>query len=578
MILSLHVRNLALIEDAVIEFGRGMHVLTGETGAGKSIVVDAVNLVLGGRADRDLIRTGTERAWVEAVFDEPDNEALTALIASQQLDWDGRTVTLCREITRSGRNLCRVCGVLLPLSFLKEAADLLMDVHGQHEHQFLMDPDRHLAFFDAAGGEAHQALLRETADACAAFLACHREYVKLVRENDQKTARMAYLTDALEELKQARLRKGEEELLRREKERGRSGQLIADALNEASAALTPSAEDGGAVAAVRQASAALAPLVKLGGAQEELAKRCESIAIELQELNYDIESMKDAGGFDPVRMEQIENRLDLIRRMERRYGGATLDDVLAEYGRMQEEYDRFASLDSVVADKGKEHRRLLAAYRNAAARLSEARHSLAPVFEGRIMEQLRDLGMEKLVFKAAFHEAADGKQRLPRASGEDDVEFMISPNPGEPLKPMSKIASGGELSRIMLAVKTLEAEKNGVGTMVFDEIDTGISGRTAQAVAAKMALISASRQVICVTHLPQLAAMADRQYLVEKNVSDGRTHTAVTCLDQAGRVEEIARMLSGADGSDASAREHAARMMARAAASRAGADRPVSAG
>ncbi|MDO4484527.1 MAG: DNA repair protein RecN, partial [Clostridia bacterium] len=262
----------------------------------------------------------------------------------------------------------------------------------------------------------------------------------------------------------------------------------------------------------------------------------------------------------PAKMDQMEARLDLIRRLERKYGD-TIPEVLAAQEKLQEEYDRYDSMDKEIEQMGQEHKRLLARYRQQARALSASRHQLAEVFEKTITGHLRDLGIEKTVFSVAFEEKTEKKQLMPQPKGDDTIAFMISPNPGEPLKPLYKIASGGELSRIMLAIKSMEAEQEGVGCMVFDEIDTGISGRMAQVVGEKMALIARHRQVICVTHLPQIAAMADHEYLVQKSVTDGRTSTAVTHLDEQQRIAEIARMLGGAGDNDTSAKTHAANML-----------------
>lgn len=563
MILSMRMHNIALIEDLTLEFAAGLHVLTGETGAGKSIVVDAVNLVLGGRADRDLIRTGTDKAWVEASFDMGGSEEVSAFLMARELEADGGVVTLYREITVTGRNLCRICGVTMPVSTLRELAAMLMDVHGQHEHQFLMDPKRHMKFLDESGDEEHQALLRQVEDACGAFLENHRKYARLVRENEQKQYRMESLRRSLDELDKAKLRAGEEETLLKEKERFRHAEKIASAVGMAYGVLSAPESGEALLPRLKEAVGALGGLSDLGENYKSLASRCESAYYELEEAAYEMGDLMENGEFDPRRAEQVEGRLDLIRRMERKYGD-TIPDVLGEQERMREEYDNFASMDAQVTAMGAEHKRLLTAYRALARRLTESRTALSRVFEERMMEQLRDLGMEKTVFQVAFATRAEGKQLMPQPTGDDTLEFMISPNPGEPMKPLSKIASGGELSRLMLAIKSLEAEKVGVGCMVFDEIDTGISGRMAQVVAEKMAKIACSRQVICVTHLPQIAAMADHQYLVEKHVSDGRTNTSVRALNEEERVGEIARMLGGAGDSEASARSHAATMLSQA--------------
>ncbi len=565
MILSLRIQNIALIEHLTLEFGEGMHVMSGETGAGKSIVVDAVNLVLGGRADRDLIRTGTDKASVEAVFDAADHPEVQAFLSAQQIECDG-LVTLYREITRSGRNLCRICGMVMPVTALRELSALLMDVHGQHEHQFLMDARYHLRFLDESGDETHQALLGQVQEAYQRFIAKHRQYARLVRENDQKQQRMETLKKALDELEKAKLKPGEEEALVREKERFRHAEKIASAL-EAAYGQIAAGEGESVLTRLKEATGALSAIASLGEGYAALSSRAESAYYELEEIGYELSALMEKGEFDPRRAEQVENRLDLIRRMERKYG-ESIPVVLASQERMQEEYDNFAGMDRQVADMAAEHKKLLAQYRQLARRLTEERKALAAAFEEKMMDQLSDLGMERTVFKVEFAPHPEGKQLMPQMQGDDAVQFMISPNPGEPLKPLSKIASGGELSRLMLAIKTLEAEKGGVGCMVFDEIDTGISGRMAQVVAEKMAAIAVNRQVLCVTHLPQIAAMAGHQLLVEKRVEDERTHTDVRMLTREERVGEIARMLGGADGSGESARSHADHMLQQAEAYR----------
>lgn len=560
MILSMRMRNIALIEELSLEFGEGLHVMTGETGAGKSIVVDAVNLVLGGRAARELIRTGTDKAWVEAVFDASGNAEVAKWAQAQELDDFDGTVTLYREITRSGRNLCRVCGVVMPLSALKDIAVLLMDVHGQHEAQFLMNSQYHLLFLDAAGGDDYQALLSRVDAAYQAFITNHRQYARLVKENEKKQYRMESLKKSLEELEKARLKLGEEETLVAEKERFRHSEKIATAVAAAHRAISANDDSETVLSRVKEAADALRSLAAFGENYVSLAQRCDSAYYELEEIDYELADLTEKGEFDPVRAEKVETRLDLIRRMERKYG-ETVAEVLSQQQKMQEEYDNYVSLDEQVAKTGAEHKRLLAQYRQLARQLTEARHGLANEFEKNMMAQLKDLGMGNTIFQVSFAIRPEGKIFMPQSVGDDVIEFMISPNPGEPLKPLSKIASGGELSRLMLAIKSLEAEKGGVGTMVFDEIDTGISGRMAQVVAEKMALIARKRQVICVTHLPQIAAMAAHQFLVEKRVEGERTNTSVRLLSPKERISEVARMLGGADGSEGSAMSHAAHML-----------------
>ena len=453
MILSLRMQNIALIEQLTLEFGEGMHVMTGETGAGKSIVVDAVNLVLGGRADRDLIRTGTDKAWVEAIFDAGDSPEVQSFLDSMQLECEDGVVSLYREITRAGRNLCRICGVVMPVSALREISTLLMDVHGQHEHQFLMDARYHLRFLDDSGDEAHQALIHQVGEAYQAFIVKHRQYAHLVKENEQKQYRMEQLKKSLEELDKAKLKNGEEETLTQEKERFRHAEKINASLRSAYGKLSAGEADP-VLPKLKEALNALQQIAGLGEPYAGLSGRAETAYYELEEIGYELNNLLEADEFDPQRAQWVDDRLDLIKRMERKYGG-TVAAVLASQEQMQEEYDHFASMDQQVAATAAEHRKLLSAYRQLARQLTESRKHLAAVFEEKMMEQLSDLGMARTVFSVSFAEHPEGKQLMPQMLGDDAVQFMISPNPGEPLKPLSKIASGGELSRLMLAIKTL---------------------------------------------------------------------------------------------------------------------------
>lgn len=561
MILSLKMRNIALISQLTLEFHQGMHVMTGETGAGKSIVVDAVNLVLGGRADKGLIRTGEDKAMVEAVFDDEGSRDTAKFLEENQIECDG-FITLSREITRSGKNLCRVCGTVVPVVKLKEIADLLMDVHGQHEGQFLMDPKFHLQFLDFSGGEEHLALRQQVEESYENFIAVHREYARLHKENQQKEYRVAWLKDAVEELKKARIRKGEEEKLSAEKEKFRHSEKISSCLTQAHTAFSGDEMNQGLLIQLNDAREALRTLSSFDEKFAAAAESCDSAYFELQEISYDVNKMLDEGEFDPERRDQVESRLDQMKRLERKYSADSGDELVEKLRELEEELSNFASMDSRLERLAQKHKQLLSLYRRASAQLSESRKRLAEEFSRNMMQQLKDLGMGNTVFSVEMTApAGDIRRQMPQPTGDDTVQFLISPNPGEPLKPLSRIASGGELSRLMLAIKSLEAEHSGVGCMVFDEIDTGISGRTAQVVAEKMKAIAKKRQVICVTHLPQIAAMADHQFLVEKQVEGDRTNTTVRELTPDERVDEVARMLGGASGTDESARNHASHMI-----------------
>ena len=560
MIQSLTIRNFILIEELTIDFHPGMQVMTGETGAGKSIVVDAVSLVLGGRADRSMIRSGMNKASVEAVFDIPRDRQVAAILQRESIEYDGSTVTLYREIYSGGKNLCRVCGVAVSVSLLKEISRYLMDIHGQHEHQFLMNPEMHLSFLDRMGNLQHKQQTDKTAEACEKFLSIHRRYVRMKKETEQRQIRMEELEKTLKILHAARLKEGEEEQLQEECLRLQNAEKLTQTLQNAREMLSYSDSDLSSIEKIKAASSAVGSLSRFGDQFRSLGERCEAAYYELEEVVFELNRLLDELGHDPQRKEKAEARLDLIRRLEKKYG-SSIGEILQELHRMETEYQGLCSLEDQIAETAAEHKKLLSDYRHEAKALTESRKLLAAEFENRMKAQLRDLGMEKTVFQVFFQPLQTDKKPMPRPEGDDKVEFLISPNPGESLRPLAKIASGGELSRMMLALKALEAEGSGVDCMVFDEIDTGISGLMAQVVAEKMHTIAGHRQVICVTHLPQIAAAADFQFQVSKTVVNGRTLTTVHELDSHERITEVARMISGAEGISADAIAYAGSMI-----------------
>ncbi len=547
MLESLKIKRIALIDEVEISFHAGMHVLTGETGAGKSIVVDAVNLILGGRADRELIRTGCDRASVEAVFTMCGNRNIQAFMEQEKIEYDGSTVTIYREITAGGKNTCRICGVLLPLAKLKEIAPFLMDLHGQSEHQFLADPERHLSYLDQTGDRKHQELISRIRDDYNRFIENHRAYAKLVKQNTDREARMRSLERGMEELRKAKILPGEAQRLLAERRRLADAEKQAETLNAVRMLLSGNEDDTSALSNIRDASDKLKNLAVADSGYAGISERCSSAYFDLEDIAYQLSVATGKAGYDPAALEKADERLELIHRLERKYG-TDADCFQALLAGMENDYTGLAELEDRISKMAGEHKQLLSAYRNTARELSASRQILADSFSRRMMKELEELGMGNTKFAVEFLPNDTGKPLMPTAAGDDRIEFMISPNPGEPLKPLARIASGGELSRLMLAVKTLESAHTGVESMVFDEIDTGISGRMAQVVAEKMITISRSRQVICVTHLPQIAAAADWHYMVQKSVSGGRTNTTVTELDRPGRIGEVSRMISGADG------------------------------
>lgn len=555
MLLSLTIRNVALIEELTISLHGGFHVLTGETGAGKSIIVDAVNLVLGGRADRELIRTGCEKAYVEALFDIRDNVKMKELLSRQEMEAEDGILSISREISVSGRNICRVLGMVMPVAVLRDITAMLIDVHGQHEHQFLMDEHKHLQFLDSFGGDQHRLRMETTSAALEAYRTSERELNRLRRENSQREQRMDMLRFQLQELKAAKLTAGEEETLRRDLERLRHSVKISAALHRAyENVYAGSGKQLSALALIKDAVSAMDGISALDPEYEKNRDKLKDLYYELEDGGLQLRSLSESAAFDPDKNEQMEARLDLLRRLERKYG-PTVEDMIAYTQKIAQEYSAFQHMDETLDDMQENQKKLLAEYVKESEALTASRKNLAAWFEKEMVKQLKQLGMEKTQFCVQFLSAASSE--VP----EDEVSFLISPNPGEPLKPLSRIASGGELSRLMLAIKSIAAQQGLIPTMVFDEIDTGISGKIAQVVAEKIAAISAYRQVLCVTHLPQIAAMADYHFLVEKSVQGDRTFTNVTELDAAMRERELARMVGGSGSENDSGLMHARNML-----------------
>lgn len=559
MLLELNIQNVALIERLRIEFSRGLNVLTGETGAGKSIVVDCVNLALGGRADRDLIRTGEERACVRALFDISEIPAAMRFLDEMGIDTQDGLAEVSREITRAGRNICRVNGAMLLLSQLKTFTSFLVDVHGQHEHQALMDPSRHLSFLDAFGGDALHEKKHAVMGAYTAYHETEKALNRLNTDEAERERKHDSLTFQYKEISAAKLKIDEEETLEQKNRIYENAERISTQVRTAyERVYLGNGKSVSAQESIKRALDALNSIADIDEKYGQLAARLEEIYYAAQDVGYELQDAMEETSFDPQEAERVADRLDLIRRLKRKYG-PELRDVIAFGKRAEEELEALESSDELRAElteKLSERGKLLKIVNEE---LTRARKEAASRFCKAVLEQLSDLGMGRTRFDARFTE------RAPQLDGTDDVEFIISPNPGEPMKPLSSIASGGEISRIMLALKAISAGNAGVDTMIFDEIDTGVSGRMAQTVGEKMCMLGKERQVICVTHLAQIAALGDQHYLVEKTVEGDHTGSNVRRLDDDGRVLEIARLVGGADDS-ASGRDHAKNMLAAAAA------------
>lgn len=555
MLLQLSIRDIALIDRLTLSFGPGLTVLTGETGAGKSIIVGSLDFVLGGKADRDRIAGGAERGRVEALFDISALPRVQSALAEMGLETEDGLLPVCREILQSGRSVCRVAGEVVTVAQLRAVMAPLLDLHGQHAHQSLLDPAKHLQFLDALGDAEHRAAVERVRALYGEWSAIARALREIETNDRERARREDMLRFQLEELDGAKLRAGEEDELTRQRALMRNAEKIRSGLEEAYGALSgdETGELPGALDALQQAAKALGGLSKYDGRFEALSVQLNDAMYAAESVAGELDGLREECGVDPRRLEQVESRLDQLDRLRRKYGATTVE-MIAFRERVRAELDSTASSEEKREALKKQEKAAKAAFMKEAQALSEARRALAKACEGRVAAQLAALEMKSAVFEVAFSEDA-----APSADGLDAVEFRLSANRGEPPRPLQKAASGGELSRVMLALKCVEAENDGVPTLVFDEIDTGVGGATGVAIAEKLREVGAKRQVLCVTHLPQIAAAARTQFWVEKSVRDGRTHTDARELDTDGRVEAVAQMLGGGE----TARAHARAMIER---------------
>jgi len=565
MLLQLSISNLALIDAMSIDFAPGMNVMTGETGAGKSIVVDAVNLVLGERADRDLIASGKQKARVEAVFDIADNVKVKAMLEELSLEGDEDTASISRELTSAGKNICRINGTVVPLQTLRQVSAQLLDIHGQHEHQLLLDSKNHIGYLDEYAADEIHPLLERCGAAYAAWRSCAQKLSRLRRSTSEREQRIDMLRFQLDELKSARLVEKEEDELERQKVFYRNAGKIMAAFDEACELLDSGRgrDNSSAVELLREGVHALSPVATLDSRYEAVFARLDSLCYEVEDAVGELCSLREEMDYDEQEAERVESRLDLLRRLNRKYG-ATTQEMIRYRDKIAAELDELEDSDEAMERLEKEYRHSGKALQEICVLLTQARQAAARRFEQSIEGQLHDLGMKNAKLSMAFAPMESGERLSDRfsAQGVDRIEMMFCANLGQPMKPLARVASGGELSRIMLALKNLSAQKPGIPrSMVFDEIDTGISGRMAQVVSEKMSQIGDHHQVICVTHLPQIAAMADEQFLVRKSDEDGVTRTQVIHLDRHARAQEIARMVGGAESESESSIRHAMTML-----------------
>jgi DNA repair protein RecN (Recombination protein N) len=531
----LHIEQIAVIASADIRFCPGFNALTGETGAGKSIVIDALGAVLGGRTSRELIRTGAEKAFVSAEF---SGAAALPSLARNGIEAADGTLLVQREIFADGRNLCRINGRPATVAQLREVGGELLNIHGQHDGQMLLDEEQHGAYQDRFGRtEVPLGAYRER---YAALCALREKIRSLQMDEAEKARRVDSLRFQIGELEKAELRSGEEEELEQRRNLLRNGEKYLSSLEGADVSLNGDDEGDspGAVALLRQAQEALAPVRKLDPQLDDLSKRLESACCEVYDLAETIRDRRAEFDFSPEELDAVESRCDRLYRLKKKYG-STVEEMLAYLDRCRGELESIETADDTLAQLEGQRRSAERAVREAGEVLSQARRTAAAALEKRITAELRDLDMHRIRFSIDF------APREPGEDGCDTIRFLMSANAGEELRPIAKIASGGELARIMLALKNVLAEQEIIATLVFDEVDTGVSGRAAQKVAQKLAQVSRHKQVLCVTHLPQLAAMADAHFSVEKGERDGRTYTAVRRLDRSQRQAELARLTGG---------------------------------
>ncbi|MFC7440974.1 DNA repair protein RecN [Laceyella putida] len=543
MLKELVIRQFAIIEEVRLQFKDGFHVLTGETGAGKSILIDALGLVIGGRASADFVRYGEEKAEIEALFEVSSSHPAHALLrewgfADDELD----SLIIRREITVNGKSVCRINGRTITLAMLKQMGQTLLDISGQHEHQALLRVEEHLAWLDTfAGSEVIE--LREQ------YESRYREYQALKKElaryhMDQKE--LAYRVDMLQfqaqEIEAAALVPGEEEEL--EQERNRLAHAEKLMMHTAHAYQHLNGEQGG-LERVQEALNHLEGLVEVDESLGSLLENVQSAYYQLEEAARAIGRYRDGFEFDPGRLNEVEERLHLIKQLKRKYG-ESIADILAHGEKVRQELNQLEHREESVAELEEKISSIEAELHAMAKTLTQLRKEAAAQLETKVEQELADLNMASTVFHVAFYsESYQANELLPH--GQDVIEFQIAPNPGEPLKPLTKIASGGELSRIMLALKCIFTATDSAHTLVFDEIDTGVSGRAAQAIAEKIAVVSKQNQILCVTHLPQVACMADHHFYISKELQDDKTRTKVEPLDRRGRTMELARMLGGVE-------------------------------
>lgn len=533
MLIGLKIGNIAVIEGAELEFDSGLNVMTGETGAGKSIVIDAINAVLGERTSRELIRSGAENASVYASFADIDEETQKILDDMGIEKMPDNTLVLSRSLSLSGKNNCRINGCPVTVSALKELGAGLINIHGQHDSQALLSPDKHCGFIDSLAENAE--LRAEYRQVFTNLVTVKKELDSLYDTRDEKTARLDYLNFQIDEITAANVRAGEREELSKEKELLQHSSKVIKALENAYSALK---SDNGILTGVEECAGELERASKYYDSAENAAKGIRGIVYELADFTAEVRGLIDGFDYNPERLTAINERLDFLYRLSMKYGKDE-DDILLYLEKAQKEKNEIEISDERISELEEKLYALSDKIKILSSRLTESRMTAAAEFEKKVKDELEFLDMPKVTF------VVDRKQTALTSKGADAIEFLISANPGQEPRPIAKIASGGELSRIMLAIKNVLSDKDNIGTLIFDEIDTGVSGSAAEKIALKLGEVSKGRQVICVTHLARIAAQADCHMRIMKSVDENKTYTKIETLDFEGRAAEIARISGG---------------------------------
>ena len=548
MLNHLSIKNVAVIDKLSVDLHKGVSVLTGETGAGKSIIIDSINMILGDRANKELVRYGAEKAVVQAVFDT--NKDVLGILEENDIDIEDDEIIITRQLTSEGKSTARINGTVVTLNVLREIADGLINIHGQHDSQALLTPVKHVSFLDAYAENDE-------------YISEYREYLRKKHETEKKIAalkmdeqekerRIDLLEYQLEEITKASLEKGEEEDLKEQREIYANAEQITNAVNEAYFGIYGG--DNAAYDNISLAVQALSGVSNVNPRIKGMYDALSAVMYSLEDVAHEVKDFGDGVEFDEKALNDVEERLDLISKLKRKYG-ATIDDILDYLKNARNELNDIKLSDERIQELRKELDDITAGLSERGRKLSERRKEYAFMLEKNIEQSLHELNMEHSKFKVNVETNDDFYE-----NGIDRVEFLISTNPGEPLKPLVKIASGGELSRVMLAIKSILADSDGVDTLIFDEIDTGVSGKAAMSIARKLSEIGRNKQVICITHLPQLTASADNHYLIQKDTDGDMAYTTLTELDDKQRETELARIIDGGEATEL-ALSHAREML-----------------